>query len=62
MLLVTIEMFEINHVLVNVNKFKPYIHTWNLKLKNKNNRCQYSGSKVEVTSRNPAPPPFATTF
>jgi hypothetical protein len=24
MLLVTIEKFEANHVLVNVNKFKPY--------------------------------------
>jgi hypothetical protein len=41
MLLVTIEKFETNLVLINVNQLKPY-NTWNLKFRNKNNRCQCS--------------------
>ncbi len=39
-LLVTIEEFETNLVLVNVNKLKPYKYM-DLKVKKKNNKCQY---------------------
>jgi hypothetical protein len=47
MLMVTIEKFETNPLLVNVNKLKP-INTWNLKFKEKNNKCQYIGKRMQV--------------
>jgi hypothetical protein len=45
MLLVTIEKFETNPMLVNVNKLKPY-NTWNLKFRKTNNKCLYIGNKM----------------
>jgi hypothetical protein len=38
MLLVTIEKFETNHVLVNMNKLKLYKYVES-KVQNNNNRC-----------------------
>ncbi len=47
MLLVTIEKFETNPMLVNVNRLKP-INTWNLKFRKKNNICKYIGKKMQL--------------
>jgi hypothetical protein len=47
MLLVTIEKFDTNPVLVNVNKLKPYKYM-EFEVLKKNNKCQYIGNKMEV--------------
>jgi hypothetical protein len=45
MLLVTIEKFESNPVLVNVNKLKPYKYM-EFEARNKNNKCQCIENKI----------------
>ncbi len=47
MLLVTIEKFETNTILVNVNKLKPYKYM-EFEFRKKNNKCQYIGKKMHV--------------
>jgi hypothetical protein len=51
MLLVTIEKFETNHVLVNMNKFKPYKYMESKVYKKNNNKCQYIGKRMQVEFR-----------
>ncbi len=45
MLLVTVEKFETNPVLVNVNKFKPH-KKMESKVPKKMNKCQYIGNRM----------------
>ncbi len=46
-LLVTIEKFETNPVLVNVNKLKPH-KNMESKVPKKMNKCQYIGNRMQV--------------
>jgi len=50
-LLVTIEKFETNSALVNMNKLKPYKYMEFEVQKKKTNKCQYIGNRVQVEFR-----------
>jgi hypothetical protein len=49
-LLVTIENFETNPLLVNVNELKPYKYMES-EVQKKNKKCQYIGNRVQVEFR-----------